>query len=130
MRNEPTNNSTSASAVLLGLAIVLLFLSLTFARHHGRGAPARADIPLGDSTLITPSTIRTSYLQLIQMKADLSDFDCYGCHEKGKPPPLRFDTNHNIIVPKEHSDVVMGHGQHNRNNNCFNCHDEQNLLAL
>ena len=24
----------------------------------------------------------------------------------------------------------MGHGTHNRNNNCFNCHDEQNLELL
>src|SRR5256885_10239100 len=54
----------------------------------------------------------------------LSDFDCYACHERNKPPPLRFDDNHNLIIPKEHSDLVMGHGSHNRNNLCFNCHDE------
>ena len=34
------------------------------------------------------------------------------------------------IVPKEHADIVMGHGTHDRNNNCFNCHDEQNLELL
>ena len=43
---------------------------------------------------------------------------------------LRFDAQHNLIVPKEHSDIVMGHGTHDRNNNCFNCHDEQNLELL
>jgi hypothetical protein len=129
MRNEQSN-SASASTVLLVLAIVFLFLSLAFARHRGPGTPPRSELPLVDPTLITPTTIRTSYLQLIQMKADLSDFDCYGCHEKGKPPPLRFDTNQNLIIPQEHSDVVMAHGRHNRNNNCFNCHDEQNLVLL
>src|ERR1035441_2410901 len=63
-------------------------------------------------------------------KADISDFDFYACHEKGKPPTLKFDAQHNLIVPKEHEDIVMGHGTHNRNNNCFNCHDEQNLELL
>ena len=38
---------------------------------------------------------------------------------RDKPPPLRFDTNHNLIIPKEHADIVMGHGSHNRNNNCL-----------
>jgi hypothetical protein len=61
---------------------------------------------------------------------DLSDFDCYACHERGKPPVLRFDTNQNLIVPKEHPDIVMGHGSHGRNNNCFNCHNESNLELL
>jgi hypothetical protein len=27
-------------------------------------------------------------------------------------------------------DVVMGHGKHGRNNNCFNCHNETNLTLL
>jgi len=25
---------------------------------------------------------------------------------------------------------VMGHGTHGRNNNCFNCHNDENLLRL
>ena len=77
-----------------------------------------------------PDTFRQSYAQLIRAKADLSDFDCYACHEKGKPPPLRFDANNNLLIPSEHKDIVMGHGSHNRNNLCFNCHDEQNLELL
>ena len=56
-----------------------------------------------------------------------SDYDCYACHERGKPPPIRYDTNHTIIIPKEHANLVMGHGRHERNNNCFNCHNEHNL---
>ncbi|MEI8341122.1 MAG: hypothetical protein WCH43_06240 [Verrucomicrobiota bacterium] len=62
---------------------------------------------------------------------DLTDFDCYGCHEKGKVPQLRFDANQNLIIPDEHKkDIVMGHGSHGRNNNCFNCHNENNLELL
>jgi hypothetical protein len=124
------NDNAKTSGVLLALALVFCALSLTFARQLRAHAPALPSIPLVDPALIAPTTIRTSYVQLVRMKADLSDFECYVCHEKGKAPTLRFDTNHSLIVPPEHSDVVMGHGQHNRNNNCFNCHDEQNLLLL
>ena len=123
------NDNAKTSGVLLFLAAVLLFLALAFAGRHA-GLPPRPEIGLVAPALITPNTIRTSYVQLIRMKADLSDFDCYACHEKGKPPPLRFGTNQILIIPQEHSDIVMAHGQHNRNNNCFNCHDEHNLLLL
>jgi hypothetical protein len=124
------NTQSKTSAVLLTLALAFCVLTVAFSRHWWKQSPPSSQIALVDPSLVMPTTIRTSYLQLIRMKADLSDFDCYGCHEKGKPPTLRFDTNHNIIVPKEHSDVVMAHGQHGRNNNCFNCHNEQNLLTL
>jgi hypothetical protein len=125
------SNQGKTSTALGIIAVAFCGLALIFARqcwHHQ--ALTWPQIALVDPSLIAPTTFRTSYIQLIRMKADLSDFDCYVCHEKGKPPTIRFDTNHNIIVPKEHSDIVMGHGSHNRNNNCFNCHDEQNLLAL
>ncbi|HWX22572.1 MAG TPA: hypothetical protein VN578_21935 [Candidatus Binatia bacterium] len=124
------NDQAKTSAVLFSLSLMFLALSLAFARHLWEHPQPGPPVPLVDPALLAPTTIRTSYPQLIRLKADLSDFDCYGCHEKGKPPTLRFDTNQNIIVPKEHSDVVMGHGRHNRNNNCFNCHDEHNLLLL
>ena len=74
--------------------------------------------------------MRRSYANLVRDKEDLSDFDCYACHEKGKAPPMRYDKNQNLIVPNEHKDIVMGHGSHGRNNNCFNCHNETNLLTL
>ena len=80
-----------------------------------------------DTNFLNTATVRQSYADLVRASEDLSDFDCYVCHEKGKPPPLRYDTNQNLIIPKEHSDIVMGHGSHGRNNNCFNCHNETNL---
>jgi hypothetical protein len=89
--------------------------------------PQRPAIPLVDTNFLDRATARRSYADLIAAKEDLSDFDCYACHEKGKPPPLRFDTNQNLIIPKEHPDIVMHHGSHERNNNCYNCHDESNL---
>ena len=118
------------NTVLLVLAVVFLALGLKFASGFGTRAPAHTPIPLVDPQFLETATIRKSYAELIRTKADLSDFDCYACHDKAKPPQLKFDAQHNLIVPKEHEDVVMGHGTHNRNNNCFNCHDEQNLELL
>jgi hypothetical protein len=124
------SNGGRTGTVLVVLAIAFFALTLKFLLAPGPHAPALYPIPLVEPQFIETATIRKSYADLIRNKADLSDFDCYTCHEKGKPPPLRFDTNHNLVIPQEHSDIVMGHGTHNRNNNCFNCHDEQNLELL
>lgn len=126
---EIVSNCAKNSWVLRGL--ILLFVGLTgmFALRSNNG-PSRHSIPLVDTNFLNTATVRKSYADLVREGADLSDFDCYACHEKNKPPTLRFDTNENLIVPKEHSDIVMGHGSHGRNNNCFNCHDENNLTLL
>jgi hypothetical protein len=121
------NSRKYTSTVLTAVTLLFIALSAAFLMNVW-GHPARlAPIPLVDPTYTSNSTVRISYAELIRTKADLSDFDCYTCHEHGKPPTLRFDEKHNLLVPKEHSDVVMGHGSHNRNNLCFNCHDENNL---
>ena len=124
------SNGAKTGAVLLILAVVFVALGLKFASASGTRAPILPKIPLVNTQFLDTATIRKSYAELIRAKADLSDFDCYACHDKAKPPTLRFDAQHNLVVPKEHEDVVMGHGTHNRNNNCFNCHDEQNLELL
>jgi hypothetical protein len=124
------NGNGRTGIVLVLLAAAFFALALKFAARDGAGSAMPARIPLVDTQFLDTATIRKSYAELVRGKADLSDFDCYACHEKGKPPVLRFDAQHNIVVPKEHEDVVMGHGTHNRNNNCFNCHDEQNLELL
>jgi formate-dependent nitrite reductase cytochrome c552 subunit len=115
------------------LVTILTFSALAVIFVSGRGVRIAAlehPIPLVDTNFLDTSTVRRSYADLVRAKEDLSDFDCYACHEKGKPPTLRFDTNQNLIVPKEHPDIVMGHGRHGRNNNCFNCHNENNLELL
>jgi hypothetical protein len=124
------NSTGRTGIVLVVLAVAFFALALKFAARGGAGSAMPAKIPLVETQFLDTATIRKSYAELIRTKADLSDFDCYACHEKGKPPVLRFDAQQNIVVPKEHEDVVMGHGSHNRNNNCFNCHDEQNLELL
>jgi hypothetical protein len=116
--------------MLAGLALVFAGLAVGFFFNlQARPAPL-AGIALVDTNFLDTATVRRSYADLVRAGEDLSDFDCYACHEKGKAPPLRFDAQQNLIVPKEHGDIVMGHGRHGRNNNCFNCHNETNLELL
>jgi Cytochrome c7 and related cytochrome c len=124
------NNAEKTNAVLLGLAGVFVIVALKFASGFGAPAPMPARIALVDTQFLDTATFRKSYAELIRTKADLSDFDCYACHTKGKPPTLRFDAQQNLIIPKEHEDIVMQHGSHGRNNNCLNCHNELNLELL
>ena len=123
-------NRDKTGAVLTGLVLAFLALAVAFSINLWGHPPKPYPIPPVDPQFLETATIRKSYAELIRTKADLSDFDCYACHERNKPPTLRFDDKQNIIVPSEHKDIVMGHGRHNRNNNCFNCHDEQNLELL
>jgi hypothetical protein len=112
--------------------VVLVFLGLgALLVADLWGKPPRAqNIPLVDQTFLETTPWRQTFADLIAAKEDLSDYDCYACHEKDKPPPIRFDANHKIIIPKEHSNIVMGHGSHDRNNLCYNCHAEANLLTV
>jgi len=124
------SSQTKTSLTLAGLVVIFSALAAAFLLNlWGRPAPLYP-IPLVDTNFLDTATVRRSYADLARAGEDLSDFDCYACHEKGKPPTLRYDTNQNLIIPKEHSDIVMQHGSHGRNNNCFNCHDENNLTLL
>ena len=120
-------NARKTSIVLSLFVFSLIALSAGFLFNLWGRATRPYPIPLVDPSFLETATARESYAELVRTKADLSDFDCYACHERDKPPPIRYDTNHIIIIPKAHSNQVMGHGRHDRNNNCFNCHDEHNL---
>jgi hypothetical protein len=121
------NHDARTSRTLAALSLLFVALAAAFLLNLWGRPVSLPTIPPVDSIVTNTATVRQSYAELIRIKADLSDFDCYVCHEKGKPPPLRFDTNQNIIIQKPHSDIVMHHGSHERNNNCFNCHNELNL---
>lgn len=95
----------------------------------GRIPPSRT-IPPVDVKFLESTPWRRSYADLVAAKEDMSDYDCYACHEKAKPPPIKFDANHRIVIPKEHANIEMGHGSHDRNNLCYNCHNEANLVTL
>ena len=120
-------DSTKTTIVLCILMVIFLALAAGFLLKAWGQPAALQMIPLVDPEFIKTATVRVSYAELAAANEDLSDFDCYGCHEKGKPPILRFDDKHTLIIPDEHKDIVMWHGRNNRNNLCTNCHDENNL---
>ncbi len=94
--------------------------------HQAKSPP----IPLVDTNFISTATARMSAADLVKSGGDTSDFDCYTCHERNKPLKLKLNDDGDVVVPKEHENIVMAHGRHHRNNNCFNCHDETNLELL
>ena len=134
MDNRPLppqgRNSALTNYWLAGLMAGFLALAVFFVVSASGHPAARPTIPLVDVKFLATTPWRQTYADLVKAKEDLSDYDCYGCHEKAKPPPIRYDANHKIVVPQEHSDIVMGHGSHDRNNLCYNCHNEQNLVTL
>ena len=121
---------TKTSAVLLVVVVSFLMLAAAFRLNLWGRQAALPEIPLVDTNFLSTATARVSAAELFSSGADTSDFDCYVCHEKGKAPPMRYDTKGNLIIPDEHKDIVMGHGTHGRNNNCFNCHNETKLDTL
>ena len=129
-QSAPGTKVARTNLLLGGLTLGFLALAAMFAKNlWGHYVPPK-EIPLVDKKFLETTPWRQTYADLVKAKEDLSDYDCYGCHEKNKPPPIRYNKDGKILVPKEHSDVVMGHGSHDRNNNCFNCHNEQNLVTL
>lgn len=116
-------------SVLMLLSVSFAALMILFLLDPWRPPPP-SSLPLVDSNFISTATARISAADLVRSGGDTSGLDCYACHEKNKPPKLKFDAEGNVVVPKEHDDIVMAHGRHHRNNNCFNCHDEANLELL
>jgi hypothetical protein len=124
-------HATGKTAVVLwGLSLALLALAFAFGLDLLGHAASLAPIPLVDTNFVSTATARMSAADLVRAGEDVSMLDCYTCHEKNKPPKLKMDAEGNVILPKEHEDIVMGHGRHHRNNNCYNCHDESNLELL
>jgi cytochrome c553 len=125
------NANAKTSLVLLALLVAFAGLAVAFHLNlWGRPAPLPS-IALLDTNFLSTATARISAAELFSTAgADTSDFECYVCHEKGKAPTIRYDPGGNIIIPTEHKDIVMGHGTHGRNNNCFNCHNETKLDTL
>lgn len=134
MDSHPTrpdgSNGRHTNYWLGGLTVVFLGLGGFFLAGARSPGPVRAEVPLVDTKFLDTSPWRQTYADLVKAKEDLSDYDCYACHEKKSPPPIRFDAKGTIVIPKEHGNIVPGHGSHDRNNLCYNCHNEQNLETL
>jgi uncharacterized CHY-type Zn-finger protein len=126
----PPRPAARTNLLLAGLAVAFAGLTALFVADVWGRVPAKPKIPLVDVAFLETTPWRRSYADLVAAKEDMSDYDCYTCHEKNKPPPIRFDDKHRIVLPKEHANIAMGHGSHDRNNLCYNCHNEANLLTF
>ena len=127
---ERMSNDAKTPAVLVAFAALFLALASAFrASLWGRPDPL-PDLPLVDPQFTNTATVRQSAAEVIASGGDTSGMDCYACHDKSKPVQVKVDTNNNVILPKEHEDLVLHHGRNNRNNHCYNCHDPANLDHL
>jgi predicted CXXCH cytochrome family protein len=118
-----TNQKTSA--VLALFTIGFLALAYSFTRVPARPALlARPPLVPLDALAIVPGTIRISAGQLIQSGGDTSGLACYTCHNKEKPPVVKYDDQHRILLPKEHSDLIISM------RNCAECHPANDPVKL
>lgn len=116
--------------VLAAVAAAFAFLAVAFTLDLWGKTEPLPEIPPVDPHFLETRTWRASYADLLAADEDVDHFDCYLCHEEDKKQQLTYDKMGVLVIPEEHEDIVMGHGTHGRNNNCFNCHDDGNLLLL
>lgn len=127
MREQPVSRR---SLVLGALTVCFVILTASFLGDIWGRTPQLVSNPLVDPAFLDTAPPRESYRTILKNDGDLSGFDCYACHERDEPLSLKYDENHILIIPEDHNDITMSHGSHDRNNNCFNCHDETNLERL
>ena len=93
------NDNKQTRLVLVVLTATFAMLAVAFSLDlFGKFHPVR-EIPLVDRELLKTETWRRSYANLVSAKAELDDFDCYTCHEKGKKPVLKYDAKQQLIIP-------------------------------
>jgi hypothetical protein len=127
----PAVNGTTKERLLdVGMTVGFLSLGAAFLLNLWGRPAASPTLPVVDPKFTNTATVRLSASELIKSGEDASGLDCYACHEKNKTPHVNVDTNGNVILPKEHEELVMRHGRNNLNNQCFNCHDPEKLDQL
>jgi len=163
-------NWDKKTALSLALVtVVFTVLAVAFVRVPARPGVVTLPplVPSQSLAIIPGGTVRISAGQLIKSGGDTSGLACYTCHHQDSPPEVKFDSQHRIILPKEHSDLIfsmrncaechppddpvkleyaddgslimpaahaglmaMAHGRNFRNENCYNCHDRNQLDQL
>jgi predicted CXXCH cytochrome family protein len=57
--------------------------------------------------------------------------NCAECHPPNDPVKLEYSDDGSLIVPAAHRGLIaMAHGRNYRNENCYNCHDRDQLDQL
>lgn len=124
------NAQAKTSGVAIALSLLFMALAGAFVLNlFGRPEAVRT-LPLVDPQFTNTATVRLSAAQQLKAGGDTSGLDCYACHERNKTPVSKRDASGNIVLPKEHADLVMLHGRNNRNESCYNCHDSEKLDML
>jgi predicted CXXCH cytochrome family protein len=158
-----SDDARKTSFVLIGLTLVFLGLAVAFTSVP---SPLPVSPPIPKPPAPKPTTVRISAGQLMRSGGDASGLACYTCHDQAKPPEVKYDHDRQVILPKEHSDLIasmkncdtchltkqvkldytpdgdviipkahedwliVSHGRNNRNINCYNCHNPQQLDQL
>ena len=118
----PNRNTT---IVLALLALVYASLAFSFVLVPARpGFIKRAPLVAQDTLDFAPGTIRVSASQLIHGGGDASGLDCYACHHQESPPVITYDADHQIVLPKEHTDLIISM------RNCAECHPPDDPVKL
>jgi len=116
-RDYLMNGDPKARNVLALLTALFLALAVGFALVPAQpGAPVRVPIVPRSALAIAPMTVRISAAQLVKSGGDVSGLDCYACHHKESPPEIKSDAAHRIVLPREHTDLILGM------RNCAECH--------
>ena len=121
---------SSEFAVAVGLSLLFCGLGAAFLFDLWGRPDTLVPVPPVAPDFTNTTTVRQSAAELFRTGGDTSGMSCYACHDARKQVIVHLDTNNNVILPKEHNDLVMRHGRNNRNDYCFNCHDSQNLEQL
>ncbi len=125
-----TNPDAQKLLVFAGLLAGFLALGGAFwLDKWGHPAPVATNAPAPPEATNT-ATVRLSAAEQFRTEADTSGFACYTCHDAKKQLLVKTNANGSILLSEPHKDIVMKHGQNNRNEHCFICHDPKNLELL
>lgn len=110
-------SDSKTSLVLAVLTAVFAGLAVAFVREPARPSLSARPLLVPPNTIAdVPGTIRISAAELVRTGGDTSVLQCYSCHDPKKPPQIRFDANHRVVLPKEHADLIFAM------RNCGECH--------
>jgi len=124
------NTGAKTTLVLTGLGAGFLGLAGAFLLNLWGKPAGRIMLPPTPPDFTNTATVRLSAADLFRTDGDTSGLACYTCHDAKKELVVNRDTNGIVILAEPHRDIVMRHGQSNRNDHCFICHDPKNLEVL
>jgi predicted CXXCH cytochrome family protein len=117
----PRKTAVVLAIQTLGFAV----LAYSFTRVPARpGVIVRPPLVAQSELAIVPGTVRISAGQLIASGGDTSGLACYACHHQDSPPEVRPGPDNRIVLPKEHSDLIISM------RNCAECHPANDPVAL